>query len=732
MTDSDILAAALRYAAAGVHVFPTRIGIRGDGKKEVYPIAAWKQASTTDPTIIASWWGAAGTRRDSALCIDCGKSGIVMIDQDISDGKQGPLEWEKLSPPPTWRVRSGSGGGHDYYRADPSRPVTVDNDGAIADGVDVRGEGGFAFAPPSIDPRGGMWEWVDGEPDWPNLPPVPVVVLDRMEAKQAGKRPKPSPGQQLTRVEPATFTAPDAATSILFANPSDLDDRDFGPDGGHKTRSAALALLSEQHRRFVALTGEGNARSHILSQEFGVLAGHGVGVFWEYEWAFEQLMQAARDNGMCDVHGERYVADQARRGLEFGMREPWHEIPSPTEALAAAVTATPADAVDALLAEMVTLDQLENARPPRFLVHRFLQFDSESWVIGMPGSKKSFIVFDIAARVVRGEPWQGFKTNPADVVFIVAEGVSGHGKRVKAWQQRNGRVERDARQAVFTLPRPVQVTELTAWAVLVRACGRLADRAREAGRGLLVVIDTQSRVTAGLDENKNGADGMNTYVQAVSAIRHATGACVLSIHHTGKDGRTTRGGSVLNGAQTTELKVESASGKLTGRLLTEKQKDVDEHAPVELAFEVVDVGVDEDGERLSSLVLAAPGSAEFIAAWASAETTHEEVAEADAAKSTPFKTRVAPDAWVVDFAERHATVQHWAVQALVDTAETLGLTQSEVRGLVEERRGKLDNSTWRKAWQRITEDGGAWSAVVVAASGQRWTVDRVAVGALDK
>jgi hypothetical protein len=719
MTDSDILAAALRYAAAGVHVFPTRIGIRGDGKKEVYPIAAWKQASTTDPAVIASWWGAAGTRRDSALCIDCGKSDIVMIDQDISDGKQGPLEWEKLSPPPTWRVRSGSGGAHDYYRADPSRPVTVDNDGAIADGVDVRGEGGFAFAPPSIDPRGGMWEWVDGEPDWPNLPPVPVVVLDRMEAKQAGKRPKPSPGQR-----PVTFTAPvpDGATSILFANPSDLDDRDFGPDGGYKTRSAALALLSEQHRRFVALTQEGNARSHVLSQEFGVLAGHGVGVFWEYEWAFEQLMQAARDNGMCDVHGERYVADQARRGLEFGMREPWHEQPTPPAVhemfTPEAAASTPGDEVDALLAEMISVREMIERPAPRFLIQGLLTFDSESWLIGAPGSKKSFVAFDMAARVSRGERWQGRRTNPADVVMIIAEGSGGSGKRGAAWVQAIGEIDDEH---VRILPRPVQVGADFGkpWRVLAEACGRLADRAVASGRGMLVIVDTQARVTVGLEENS--AKEMGIYVEGVRLIRERTGGCVLSVHHTGRTGGDARGSSAIDGAQTSELKVES-TGKLTGRLLTEKQKDLEHADPIELRFKSVPLGLDADGEPVSSLVLLEPGAI----GWDGIEVTHEDIEGGQGEPEDPFAMRADLDPWI----SRHvnnAPLQWWIVQALVDTVETLGLTESAVKEIVVSKRGKQSPSSWRKAWQKVTAEGGQWETIVCRASGERWSVDRVSI-----
>lgn len=506
----------------------------------------------------------------------------------------------------------------------------------------------------------------------------------------------------------------------------------FAPGGGFPagderafTVASAMAFVAPALEALrTAEDGEINVR---LNEAACVLAHFGP-EFWDEAAADAQLERALANTAYDGVTWKAHdTIASARRAMASDWRATLITPAPDASMLESAVAAAPADEVDALLAEMLSLDELETAPPPKFMIHKFLQFDSESWIIGLPGSKKSFVAFDMAARVVRGEPWQGHRTNPADVVFIVAEGASGHGKRVKAFRTKYGRVDGTGdEQRVFTLPRPVQAKDVAQWGVLARACGRLAERARARGRGLMVVIDTQARVTVGLSENDNGE--MNHYVEAVSVIRRATAACVLTIHHTGKDGRTSRGGSVVDGAQTTELKVESASGKLTGRILTEKQKDIDEAKPLDVAFEVVYVGQDEDGEAVTSLVLAEAGSVAFRAAWAGAEAGGEEVDVRE--QETPFKHRIELEPWIA--ARRPARGQApvhewWIVQALVDTAETLGLSQVDVRDIVVEKRGAIDKTTFKRAWQAATAEDGRWTDILTAAGGGRWTVDRLAV-----
>lgn len=714
MDENNLLSAALRYASHGIAVFPVNLAVRGGDKKAVYPIDEWKSASSTDPDTIRSWWGPGSRYEHAAIGGDCGKSGIVGVDQDVADGKDGLVNWEALSPAPTWRVRSPSGGAHDYYRADPDHPVTVDNVGTVADGVDIRGNGGFLFMPPSLDPRGGSWEWVAGEPDWEKLPTVPRVVTERMEGKKASKVKKaPEPQSSLFGGDGGWDDEPQ---SSLFA-PLARTDRDFGPGGGYKTEAAARALLGREHQEFLALTAEGNARSHRLSQRFAVLAGYGVDVFWTYDWALDVLMQACRENGFADANGEGYARGQAERGLEHGMRTPWIRQPEPAEAFAEATASAPMDDVDALLKEMLTPGEITARAAPRQLIHGLLQVNSESWVIGPPGSKKSFVVLDMAAAVIRGADWQGRRTIPADVVMIVAEGAGGVGKRIKAWEARNGKMP----EGLFILPRPVQAGITEKWGVLVRACQRLAVAARDRGREFMVILDTQARVTVGLKEND--ATDMGIFIGAVSAIRDATRGCVLTVHHTGRAGGDARGSSAIDGAQTTELKVMPGRNKLSAVLSVEKQKDIEEIEPIRLGFEVVEVGQDEDGQTVTSLALASQDSVAFKLAWEGA-LTGQPVSEAR------LKDRKTLDPWIeARRPERgqQPTIAWWIVQALVDTAETLGLTQSDVKGIVEEKRGQIDKTTFKRAWQKVTEDDGEWSDVVVKAGGERWTVDRVVI-----
>lgn len=455
--------------------------------------------------------------------------------------------------------------------------------------------------------------------------------------------------------------------------------------------------------------------------------------FWPEATADQELALAL---GRTAYDGQTWHAkdsvDSARRKIA---RESWKAtlrlitIPA-DEAFDLSVGEVPAvDAVDALIAEMLSPDDVVNRPAPRYLIHGLLQFDSESWIIGAPGSKKSFVVLDMAARVLRGEPWQGRRTNPADVVMIVAEGAGGVGKRIAAWQREYGKIP----DGLYILPRPVQVTKHDDWRVLIAACGKLAERARERGRGLMVVLDTQARVTVGLKEND--ATDMGQFIHAIGAIRRETAGCVLTVHHTGRTGGDARGSSAIDGAQTTELTIEKIKGKaLAGRLKASKQKDIEEIPDLELGFSIVDVGVDEDGMPLTSLVMCEQDSISFRQAWSASEADGETLELEAAAAVTPLKARTSVEGWIVSYGDKRATLQHWIVQTLVDTAGSVGLTEAKVRQIVEEKRGKGDTTTWGRAWGKVTDDGGDWDGIVIpgASGGQRWTVDRMAIEAVEK
>lgn len=408
-----------------------------------------------------------------------------------------------------------------------------------------------------------------------------------------------------------------------------------------------------------------------------------------------QLAHTAYDpNGPSDwdvskfvpvLNGSRPVRDPWKAELREDIVEQ-----TPLEAVA-----VEGDEVDALIAEMLKPSEVAQRPAPRYLIHGLLNFDSESWIIGEPGSKKSFVALDMAGHVANGRMWQGRKVHQAGVVIIVAEGAGGLGPRINAWEKVHGPMGEN----VWILPRPVQAANASAWRVLVEACRRL--------RPGLVIADTQARVTVGLKEND--ATDMGIYVHAVAAIREATGACVLSVHHTGRNGGDARGSSALDGAQHTELKV-IAEG-LKGKLKTEKQKDLPGLPDMPLTFIKVDLGLDEEGDPISSLVLSADPY----------EEKHNEMPDE-------------PEEWETG----HGPVIVQLFKVLRDQGGEGGLTKAEARTAIIHRflhgdRKKLNPSTYYTAWDRGQRKASrTGEPVMVRVDGAKWTVDVEALKNLEE
>lgn len=370
------------------------------------------------------------------------------------------------------------------------------------------------------------------------------------------------------------------------------------------------------------------------------------------------------------------------------------------ETLEQAQAAVTPDEVSALLAEMVPPSVLADQLPPRYMIKGLLTYSSAAWLIGGPGSKKSFVALDMAAHVAMGTPWQGRRVNRGLVVIIAGEGGGSIGKRVAAWHKTSGQMPDDM---IRVLRRPVQAGKPEKWAVLVEACRRLRANL-DPGLGMFIIVDTQARSTVGIEENS--AKEMGLYIDAVEAIKDVTQGCVLSVHHTGKVGGGTRGSSALDGAQDTRLKMEAIKGTLDATLTIAKQKDIDEDEPIRLRFKKVDIGVDADGDPLDSLVLmdhdAWRGSESGIFAGGPERTddVQHQVSE--------------PEAWTyAAFPDAQSILARQILMALAVHGQA-GATQAEVRGVVIERwwpagfgrkagqlnPGAVGRGGWAHAWSR--------------------------------
>ena len=154
------------------------------------------------------------------------------------------------------------------------------------------------------------------------------------------------------------------------------------------------------------------------------------------------------------------------------------------------------------------------------------------------------------------------------MLYLIAEGASGIALRIDAWTLANGRKAEN----VLFLPVPVRMMD----SVEVAAFTQLLEDLRP----VLLILDTQARVTVGAEENSSR--DMGRFVDALEDLRRQSGACILVVHHEPRNGENLRGSTALEGAATTILRV-AKDGNVV-ELSNPKQKDTPEQAPILLAL----------------------------------------------------------------------------------------------------------------------------------------------------
>lgn len=147
--------AAIEYAKKGFAVFPLKyhdkVPLTRNGCKD----------ATTDAAQIKAWWQKY-PNANIGLATGSVSQNVFVIDLDIDedrgiDGYHSLEDWQREHGdfPETWTAITGRGGYHLYYRGNGK----IKNRAGIIDGVDIRGNGGYVVAPPSIHKNGNRYEW---------------------------------------------------------------------------------------------------------------------------------------------------------------------------------------------------------------------------------------------------------------------------------------------------------------------------------------------------------------------------------------------------------------------------------------------------------------------------------------------------------------------------------------------------------------------------------------------
>ena len=308
-----------------------------------------------------------------------------------------------------------------------------------------------------------------------------------------------------------------------------------------------------------------------------------------------------------------YTIDQTRAEVQDMIdrtrRNPKFEIDAYADpaAIAAPAVDPSFDAAPREAPAVEWFDEVEAALTDSYMVKGVLADGAMSVVYGPSNSGKTFFAMDIAFHVAAGVPeWFGRRVRQAAVLYLAAEGGRGAANRIVAMRQAHGVCDVPLalrRAGMDLLHSQADLQTVADLAAMVKA--------KAPGLPLLIVIDTLSRIMAGGDENS--AQDMTALIRNIDAIREITGAHVMLVHHTGKDtARGARGHSSLRAATDTEIEVANEEGARAA--MVTKQRDYQGGETFAFSLKSVVLGIDQDGDEVTSCTVEHEDSDEFKAA----------------------------------------------------------------------------------------------------------------------
>ncbi|MBL8528861.1 MAG: bifunctional DNA primase/polymerase [Burkholderiales bacterium] len=182
-----LLDAALLYAARGWSVLPC------EARDKTPLTMGGVKGAKTDLATIRKWWR--GSPNANIGVATGSASRLLVVDVDPRNGGNeslAALEARYGALPSDYVVETGGGGQHIYLRLPEGRSVRCRK---LAPGIDIKGDGGYVIAPPSIHPSGNPYRIERGG----EVPPAPDWLLDLIGKK--GKAQAHAPEQPPVNVD---------------------------------------------------------------------------------------------------------------------------------------------------------------------------------------------------------------------------------------------------------------------------------------------------------------------------------------------------------------------------------------------------------------------------------------------------------------------------------------------------------------------------------------------------
>jgi AAA domain len=266
--------------------------------------------------------------------------------------------------------------------------------------------------------------------------------------------------------------------------------------------------------------------------------------------------------------------------------------------------------------ELIPFAEIKLGTKRRYLINGLIPRVGLIVLWGPPKCGKSFWIFDLSMHVALNWKYRGLRSHGGPVIYCCFEGQTGMEARVEAFRQRF--LSEDHDDIPFFL-QPVTLDLVNDHPALITAIKEhnLAP--------VMVVLDTLNRSLRG---SESSDQDMSAYIRAADAIREAFNCAVVVVHHCGINGSRPRGHTSLQGACDAQLAV---TRDINDNIIVtvEEMKDGPRGDVVASRLDPIEVGVDEDGEKITSCVVVeaqTPLARNKAARWSRGLTVFHEAA----------------------------------------------------------------------------------------------------------
>jgi hypothetical protein len=565
------LEAALALAAEGYRVLP----VTPNDKKPAL-ISKWPIAATNNENQIREWW----SQWPDANVARVADEELIA---DIDPRNGGDATWELLQLahdiPPTRGVRTAGGGIHFYYRLPEGVKLKQSAANALGQGVDIKsGAGGYVLAPGSVI-DGKTYEW-----------------LDRRQAV-------PAPEWMREQVGKARERDPNAGKRVA--------------DEDEWTVEKITAFVARQEPESV-VEGSRNPTAYTVAARF-------------YDWAAEYAtcLEALTDWNIkcCLPPMDQAEVETIARSAETSRDKPvgckhWTQLSFGFEA----VDGIEDDYVDdatgpddnsagdpwadkkAGALNLSFFDECETVAPKRWITKDVIaKGETSSW-IGPPGGGKSALLTDLSVAVAARKDWRGYRAKErCGVVYFAFERADLVKRRLSVYARRGHKnLPIAVSRGIIDMLNPKCVD-------VMLATIEEAEKRFDCKVGL-IVIDTYSKGIAAGGGDENTARDQNAVAANLQRLHERKTLHIAAVGHTGKDEKRGARGSNAHLADVDTMVQISINGSVKTATVI-KGNDQPEGVLTTFKLETVKIGVDEDGDDLTTAVV----HAEQIAPAASRE-----------------------------------------------------------------------------------------------------------------